>query len=322
VNLSSPLEMEKFIGALFERMDYTVVHHVRFKGLIVDMVVTSPDGVSSPVELLTAKNAVVSHRVADAARRLHSVTFDGDVVSPMLIAIPTLTLNARALATDYNLRVWDLKTLKEKAQLFPDLSGRLAKLLGEEPSSPVVVTKTVEKAGADLISRLEAHIEENLLSPTEYENLCQQVFLFVFDPYLYDFRRQMETTDGGNRYDFICRIRSGNSFWDSLRTDFRTRAILFECKNYDKKITADQVYSTERYLFSTALRTVCFLVSRLGPNEGCKRAAQGAMRESGKLVLLLSNEDMINLIKLTTEENGPTDYLDAKIWDFVVSLPR
>jgi hypothetical protein len=46
-------------------------------------------------------------------------------------------------------------------------------------------------------------------------------------------------------------------------------------------ITADQVYSTERYLFSGALRTVCFLISRKGPDEGCKRAAQGALRESG-----------------------------------------
>lgn len=181
---------------------------------------------------------------------------------------------------------------------------------------------SVDADGLALISRLEAHISENTLSPNEYEELCQETFAYVFDPDLYGFKKQAETFDGANRYDFICRIRGGNEFWDSIRRDFKTRAILFECKNYNDRITADQVYSTERYLFNGALRTVCFLISRLGPNDGCLRAAQGAMRESGKLILLLSNVDLISLIERKTEYEGPEDFLDEKIWDFVISLPR
>jgi hypothetical protein len=46
------------------------------------------------------------------------------------------------------------------------------------------------------------------------------------------------------------------------------------------------------------------------------------MRESGKLVLLLSNQDLIELLKLGPERGGPENYLDERIWDFVVSLPR
>jgi hypothetical protein len=110
--------------------------------------------------------------------------------------------------------------------------------------------------------------------------------------------------------------------WETLRVDFRTRSILFECKNYKDPITADQVYSTERYLFSGALRTVCFLISRKHPDEGCKRAAQGALREAGKLILLLSNQDLITMLKLKAEEDGPTSYLDEKIWKFITTLPR
>ena len=46
------------------------------------------------------------------------------------------------------------------------------------------------------------------------------------------------------------------------------------------------------------------------------------MRESGKLILLLSNQDLIELIKLKPDDGGPEDYLDEKIWNFVISLPR
>ena len=117
-------------------------------------------------------------------------------------------------------------------------------------------------------------------------------------------------------------LQPGNAFWDSVRQDFRTKAILFECKNYNDPISPDQIYSTERYLFSGALRTVCILTSRLGPSDGAIRAAQGTMRESGKLLILLSNADLIEMLKLSPQERAAEDFLDKRIWDFIVSLPR
>ncbi|OAP38447.1 hypothetical protein AU381_23050 [Sinorhizobium glycinis] len=174
-----------------------------------------------------------------------------------------------------------------------------------------------------LIGKLKQHsVNKNALTPSEYETLCMSVFVKLFDPHLYGFEKQAETTDGGNRYDFICRISSGSPFWDGLRHDFRTRAILFECKNYEEQIGADQIYSTERYLFSTALRTVGVLISRLGPSPAAIRAAQGAMRESGKLLILLSNRDLIEMLGLSSQEHGAENFLDKRVWDFIISLPR
>ena len=41
-----------------------------------------------------------------------------------------------------------------------------------------------------------------------------------------------------------------------------------------------------------------------------------------ELILLLSNRDLIELIKLKSDEGGPEDFLDEKIWNFIISLPR
>jgi hypothetical protein len=144
----------------------------------------------------------------------------------------------------------------------------------------------------------------------------------LFDPHLYGFESQVETSDGANRYDFICRIKPGDPFWDAIKMDFRTRSILFECKNYSEPITADQIYSTERYLFSRALRSVCLLISRLNSDDSAKRAAQGTMRESGKLILLVCNADLIRMLRLKAQNENPTEILDEMIWDFIIRLPR
>jgi len=46
------------------------------------------------------------------------------------------------------------------------------------------------------------------------------------------------------------------------------------------------------------------------------------MRESGKLVVLLSNRDLVEMIRLKAQVEGPEGYLDEKIWEFVATLPR
>jgi hypothetical protein len=317
-------ELVNLIAELFRRLGYSVEREVRFNYVMFDLVI-SKDGLKSPVEIKIRNKNVGISDIVPIFNHLHTITFSDDMVSPIVVALPGLTAQAKDFArAQKSFRVWESDTLVDKSQPYPDLHKKLVHLMDSRAASapPYSTDSTDDKEGRELIRRLEQHLAQNTLTANEYEQLCQQVFTYVFDPYLYDFRRQVGTSDGANRYDFICRINSGNEFWDTLKRDFKTRAVLFECKNYNDKITVDQVYSTERDLFNSALRTVCFLISRLGPDEGCIRAAQGAMREAGKLVLLLSNGDLVELIRLTPEAGGPENYLDEKIWDFVVSLPR
>ncbi|WP_164829671.1 restriction endonuclease [Sinorhizobium meliloti] len=315
---------ERFLADLFRRLGYKVDREVRINGVRVDMVVESPDGLRSPVEIKWCRKPLPMRTVVEIIHLLETTAYGDHLVSPIIVSLSGFSQSAKeVLQGKSNFRFWDESSLRDKAAQHQDLRQRLEGLLLGEPIDQEEGQPPSMVREADfLISQLKQHTLENTLTPSAYEKLCMQVFSHVFSPDLYGFKPQSETTDGANRYDFICRIKHGNTFWDAIRHDFRTKAIVFECKNYNEKITADQVYSTERYLFNGALRTVCFLISRLGPNEGCIRAAQGAMRESGKLVLLLSNQDLIDLLKLGAEIGGAENYLDERIWDFVVSLPR
>lgn len=313
---------EDLTAELFSRLGYTVEREMRSGGVQLDMVIKR-DGVSSPVEVSSPRNnTAISKLMVDAARLRSTINENTGLSNPIIVVRCPMTLAAKNWAEQqFDLRVWDSHVLREKATPFPDLLQKLIKHFECEYPQDRSDAKAVSEREL-LQEELKKHIDNNTLTPTEYEKLCLLVFKHIFDPYLYGFEQQAETSDGGNRYDFICRILPGNSFWDSLRQDFRTKAILFECKNYEKEIGPDQVYSTERYLFTGALRTVCLLVSRLGPNAGAIRAAQGAMRESGKLLILLSNQDLIDMLQLKTQDGGPEGFLDKRIWDFVVSLPR
>jgi hypothetical protein len=319
-------EFAGWAAELFHQLHYTVQKEIRIAGVGVDLLITR-DEQSIPVEVSTSASLAV---IRQKAARLHSIReVAPSYARPILITLAVMKGETKDwIEGALGIVLWDQATLYEVAKPFEPLVRRLSAFLGSESTadgeqpSDQANKQPSDQANA-LIRRLTDHEERGDISSADYEALCLEVMAFLFDPDLHGFAPQAKTTDGANRYDFICRIQSGNRFWDSVRSDFRTRSILFECKNYAEPITADQIYSTERYLFSVALRTVCFLISRKGPDESCKRAAQGALRESGKLILLFSNRDLVQMIKLRNDqEDGATGYLDEKIWQFITTLPR
>jgi hypothetical protein len=109
--------------------------------------------------------------------------------------------------------------------------------------------------------------------------------------------------------------------------------VIFECKNYAGQVGPQHSYTTERYVGVGALRPICFLLSRQPPHEHAELAAAGAMRETGKLLVFLSDVDLIAMLKIkdvqlarTTNipkpDNDPTIVLDQKIYEFIARLPR
>jgi hypothetical protein len=203
----------------------------------------------------------------------------------------------------------------------------------EEPEGAIPTDETPTAIGPSIIERLRT-LKPGKQQAKKYELLCRDIIEYIFGNDLRDGRSQQHTHDQLNFYDIIYRIRPTNSFWTNLSRDFRARAILFECKNYNKGIGPMQVFMTERYLSSNTLRPICFILSRTEPHRHAVQAAFGAMRDSGKLLIFLSDKDLIQMIGAKDTQiatggshqeriaNDPTELLDQKIYDFIASIPR
>ena len=73
---------------------------------------------------------------------------------------------------------------------------------------------------------------------------------------------------------------------------------MFEFKNYEKPITQREIYTIEKYLYEKALRKVAIIISRKGADKHAKMAARGSLRESGKLIICLSDEDLKAMLQI------------------------
>ncbi|MBC3933747.1 restriction endonuclease [Undibacterium sp. CY7W] len=157
---------------------------------------------------------------------------------------------------------------------------------------------------------------------SEYERVCEKILKYLFPNDLHGWHSQKRTDDDLNRFDFICRVRPTTEFWKFVIDHLDSRYVLFEFKNYSGKIKQGQILTTEKYLLERGLRRVAIILTRAGAEPHAITMTQGAMREHGKLMLIVNDEKLCEMLHMKERGEDPTDCLFELADNFLLSLPR
>lgn len=155
-----------------------------------------------------------------------------------------------------------------------------------------------------------------------YEITCEKILRYLFPGDLHGWHKQKRTDDGLNRYDFVCRIKPSTEFWQFITQHLDSRYIVFEFKNYSEKIKQGQILTTEKYLLEKGLRKVGIIFSRKGSDTNATKMAQGAMREHGKLILVLNDDLVCEMLHMKENGDDPSDRPFELADNFLLTLPR
>ena len=135
-------------------------------------------------------------------------------------------------------------------------------------------------------------------------------------------KQQVNTDNNLYRYDLVARINPTTEFWKFIISEIQSRYVIFEFKNYSEKIDQEQILTTEKYLFSQALRKVAIIFSRKGGDESADKFIRGALRESGKTIIVLNDDDVIKMITAKEKGDAPELVLFEKIDTLFMTLSR
>lgn len=189
------------------------------------------------------------------------------------------------------------------------------------PPPQPIVEPAADTQGSQLLQEL-AGLQPGKTTWSEYENLCTRVLKYLFPDDLHGWHEQSWTDDGLNRFDYVCRIRPTRDFWKFLLEHLHSRYVLFEFKNYTGAIKQGQVLTTEKYLLERGLRRVAIIFTRAGADANAVKTTQGAMREQGKLILILDDEAVSTMLLMKERGEDPSDFLFELADQFLLSLPR
>lgn len=245
----------------------------------------------------------------------------------LLITTAHVSESEKQVAQNRNVDVWDFKVLEELLKVHAHLADPLKSLI--EDGDPGAFGTEAFYEMLRLTSRVASELElkaSSLIRTIEdipsgeraddFEKACADALKYLFENDMAFLRPQHRIEGGFHRLDHIARLDPKQSFWKDVCQDFGTRFIVFEFKNYTGTIGQDQIYSTEKYLYKNALRTVALIVARNGIDDGAARAIKAALRESGKLIIHINLDDLKTML---TAKDAAKDYL-ATIVDRVTGI--
>ena len=78
----------------------------------------------------------------------------------------------------------------------------------------------------------------------------------------------------------------------------------------------------DKYLFTKALRSVAYIISRKGINLNGDKAMKGALKESGKLIMSLDESDLCEMLRLKDKGSDPNTLIANKLDNTLMNLAR
>jgi hypothetical protein len=228
------------------------------------------------------------------------------------------------------IELWDLDTLIKAASRNEELYSEFTALLREAgisftgsgpvadniPNMPVEIFLESLKPRGERIAMHLNSIKTGKPGSRKFEAWCKEAVAYLFGDQLGKLETQRRMEGGIYRADLISRIRPSHDFWTALSQDFRTRYVVFEFKNYSGKLSQDQIFLTEKYLYTNALRCFAIIITRGGAHRNAIRSAKGVLRNSGKLILLVTADEVLRMLRMKDRGDDPNDLL----WDAVDDL--
>lgn len=317
---------EECVAKLFEISGYEVTRNVRTDGGLCEAdIVAKREGKEYFVEIK------LTQATENAVMQIYSSSMNCDVV-PVLVTSYVIDEAKRKKYGEKcpGIVLIDIANLLYAAQSDTRLYNRLISVL------PFAIDDIEPKAGFLQSETLEHHeYTESLIGEmrlctagktmaTRYEEVCRLMLENIFSEDLALWKTQQRSNNDLYKFDLLCRIKDRNkkTFWSILERFFNSKYIVFEFKNYSEKVTQKEIYTTEKYLYARALRSVAILIAANGYEDNARWAAKGCLRENGKLIVLLTTEDLIRMNEMKIKQDDPTDYLMSKLDDLLLELEK
>ncbi|MFD4442071.1 restriction endonuclease [Nocardia sp. NPDC058519] len=324
---------EALVALLLRRANYGITTHpappgTRAKnagGVEVDFTALGPSGQLTFVEVKHTRNPRVRpnpsmmRQVVDRAIRLQKL-FPHSAFLFVYSGKMSASLADRFRGNGID--IWDRAEIGQYLAENSDISFLIEKASINRDLSPLLVDDVAPqmKSVTDRVVDQLARVRKGKEGWRAFESTATQVLAEIFIHQLEPPDMQNRTDDTLDIMDAIFPIPYSGSPWSALRNEFRTRFVVAEFKNYTHPVGQCEVESIAQYLLPKAFRMLGLLVSRQTPGDPALRARRRAWLEHDKVIVFLSDDDLISMAQIVDEKADPFIIIESQLTDFFRTL--
>jgi hypothetical protein len=230
----------------------------------------------------------------------------------LVLAVPgVLPESKKAKAARANLETWDGPYLRARAEQF-----------GIEIPSGVAfsgVGVSLE-AEPELMSRL-ASIKPGNAGWRAYENYCDDLLNFLFVPPLNPPIPQSHDERNVNRRDYVLpNYALDGGFWQFMRTHYEAHLVVAEVKNLRREPGKREILQVANYLNPRGTGLFALVLARRDLDETARWICREQWVQHSKLIVGLSDDDVIQMVRTKMAGNDPAELIRQKIEDFRLKI--
>lgn len=328
--------LEDFLPFLLSQLGFTNIEaDKRKKDYSIDMMATYHKK-NYIFELKTYRTEYASSSLIENAAYMFSRAVgnlrETDCIPVMIVSCKVNASLKKTILDKTRIEIWDIanllylcndsQSLIQKLSLyipFPIFDIKPEKtLLYENDSQPIIEPKS--ESQYQKFEELLNNCKPGKDDDTKYEEICSDIIKYLFETEFFQMSKQHKTGDNLFRMDLICSLKGTTEFWKFLMQFFNTKFVVFEFKNYSEELSQNLIFITSKYLYPAALRNVAFVVSRHGIDTNSETIITSKIKDERKLIISLTDKDLLIMVALKDEGKEPSDYLLEKVENLLMSL--
>lgn len=231
----------------------------------------------------------------------------------MVFAFPgVLAEDATIYFSKGNIQVWDIPYIAERFKNeIPKVSHPIFQALFGKHSKKQLEKELIEKLEKTKSGKTEWNI---------YQKLLNEILARLFCPPLSNPIYELSDEFKINRRDFIMPNYCDSGFWAYIRNMYNADFIVIDAKNYTKKVQKKDVLQICNYLKSHGAGLFGIIITRNGGDTSCLHTIKEMWAMQKKLIIILTDEDIKQMLNLKAVGNNPEDIIKQKIEQFRLSL--
>lgn len=316
----SPMEFQTFCEKLllsmpqFEDVRSEARIKVKSKVLRADFVVRAKrEEVPYDIIFEVKSQPDVTPRLLDQiARRKQDVLDPESLDKFVLIVSGIANESAMMFATALGIDLWDAN------RMWLILATGMSQLDLSSSGMPTDTYPPIDKASS-LKNALTA-LTPGRTDSSAFEDLIEEIFEYLFRPPLGAPIPQSPDRPRRNIRDLVMPNDSTDGFWRKMAVDYQAHYIVVDAKNYTDPIEKAEVLSIAHYLKPKGCGLFGILVTRCGHDIGADAALSSNWINDGKMIVVLKDEDLVEMIDLNANGGHPETVLSRKISDFRLGI--
>jgi len=289
----------------------------------IDILALKQDGLLDMFEIKSFRSKIRLGLVEQVYGKWLDISKGTESFAPHIVSSTSYTKLAIQRAEELKITLWntdDLRKLLDDDAKWKEIHNEYVNEIIKFTTDSTQGKPINEKSKEVIFIENIKDIDPGKTTWSTYQQTIYDILEHLFCPPLDSPLYELADKDKRNRRDIIFENTGEHFFWKHIKEEYRGLYIVIDAKNYTNKLTKRPIIDIAHYLKPYGCGMFGIIVTRKGLGPAGQHARKEQWIGNRKMILVLSDSEILEMLRLKLDGEKPEEVLRRKISNFRMNL--